>query len=177
MKAAFTGPSAFFFMVTIMNMMSHTAFSAHATVSAPNMRSAEQNRGASEATQNFALLLAMAAARAIQHPATRVMQAKINRMDHHLHTDIDHAERSHAHKVMAILSAAASDDQHQPCNSSGKITASFAPSSQFGNQCESPVYHGVSNNVQTLAVNKDHQAGMNVEIQAAALIAHNKSRF
>ncbi len=177
MKAAFTGPSAFLAISKIMNMMSHTGFAAHAPVSAPLIGGAAQNHSAAKATQGFALLLAIAAARSMRHPATRMMQAKIHRMDHRHAPDHGAHQHTHARTVMAMLSAAISDGQKLTDNFGGNITASFAPSSQFGNQCESLVYHGVSNNVQTLAVNQDHQTGLDIEIQANVVIEHNKSRF
>jgi hypothetical protein len=159
MKAAFTGPSAFLATSISMNMISHNGFAAKFGLEAGVLAPAD-----------FAVLLAVAAARPLHNRTTRSMIAQIDRTPDNAPDNVMDSQtpkRSHAQWVMDIVGMPAKFSKSEiPANPETQPyshrfceqmrDAAFKTPS-FGNEVESPVYHGVLINVQTLGLKAQDQ--------------------
>ena len=171
-----------------MNMMAHTGFTPMTVQARRIVAETVHGPGMSGAAQNFSLLRAIATARLLQNPVTRRMQVQSSTTasareyginTHHNHTQcvmhiINGENLAGTCGPIQVSRQIPAEAQAEP-GSSTIVTASFAPSSWFGNTSESPVYHGVSNKFQTLAVNRHHHDA-NIGLSALDKLPTNELR-
>jgi membrane-bound lytic murein transglycosylase len=160
MKAAFTGFSAFAAIPINMNMMTHQGFAC----AADTARSSTSARHLSAKSSDFAVLLAVASARQLCLRSVRnFASAQLAEQDS-LQNQKVQATALYQPVIKAIAnpqSDLAHAAQYYPTYFSHRfsnlVMGKTPLSSSFGKKPESPVYHGVSINVQSLGLEQGHQ--------------------